>query len=319
MSELLMAPEDDKGVDEQSMPTVLQMAPEEPIAAAVIHAQLEPEPMPLMQILPADFKLPALLKFIPNPEVKVALQKAHEYALSIEIEGKGRDGIALADSALSELAARIKRAEQEFEEPAAIAYDLHRQVTSTRANWVNGARDDYKRIGQKIWREDQRLKDEDAKERRRLQDEANAKARKEAEERLAAAKKNAAPAPVVEKLEQQAKTVTAPPVVAPSAAAGPLMTDNSVITVWKAKLASTPDDVDDAHIDITKLSPAEIADLKTLLKAIIDGRTDLLCAFSIEWGALDKLAAAQEATFNVPGFVAYKTGGTRKKPARKAR
>lgn len=299
---------DDNGIDEQSMPTIAAASP-------VLAVQLEPEPMPLMQILPADFRLPVLTRFVPDLAIKKALDDALVYLQAIEIEGQGREGITRADAGLSEVNARIAAAEAHFEDPASIAFELHRHVTGTRASWVTDAKAVVKSKGNAVWKEGERLKAEAAKEQRRIQDEANAKARQEAEEAAALAKKNQAPPAVVQKLEERAKTATAPPVPAPVSAA-PLMTDNSVVTTYKAKFVSTPDDAEGVHPDITKLSPAELGDIKVLLKAIVDGRTDLLSLLSIEWGKLDKLAVSQEGTFSVPGFVAFKTGGTRKKATR---
>lgn len=305
--DLEIAP-DDNGIDEQSMPT---------LPAAVVAVHLEPEPMPLMQILPADFRLPVLTKFVPDPAIKARLDKALSYAASIEIVGKGRDGIQTADVALSELNAAIAVAEKHFEDPASIAFELHRHVTTTRASWVNQCKDAVKRLGQAIWRETNRLNDEAAAERRRRQDEANRIAREEADREAAKAAANNAPAPVVEKLQERAKTAVAPPVAPPAAA--PPLTDNSVVTTYKARLASTPEDAEELAPALTALTPAEQADVLKLFKAIVDGRTDLLALVSVNYAAINKLAVAQEATFNVPGFVAFKTGGTRKKAARRSR
>lgn len=305
--ELAIAPDDDMGVNEQTMPTVAAAAP-------VMEVRLEPETAPLMQILPADFRLPVLTRFIPNPEVKARIDKALTYAKSIAIEGQGQEALTTVDAALSELNAAIARGEAEFKDPAEIAFELHRHVTGTRGAWVNDAKAEVKRIGNAVWRESNRLKEEAAREQRRLQDEANAKARAEADAEAARAAAARAPAPVIEKLQERARTAVAPP-VAPLQSA-PLMTDNSVVTTWRARLASTPEDADELAPALTSLSKDEQADVLKLFAAIAGGRTDLLSLVSVNFGAINKLAVSQESTFNVPGFVAFKTGGTRKKAQR---
>lgn len=300
---------DDMGVNETTMPTIAAVQP-------VMEVQLQPASLPLMEILPADFRLPVLTRFVPNPEVKARIDKALTYAKSIEIEGKGQEALALADVALSELNAAITRGELEFEDPASIAFELHRHVTSRRAEWVTDAKAIVKRMGTAVWKETERLKSAAAAEQRRIQDEANAKLREEAEREAAAARKNQAPAQVVQKLEERAKTAVAPVVATPPAA--PPMTDNTVVTTWKARLSSTSEDADKLAPALTSLSKDEQADVLKLFAAIAGGRTDLLAYVSVNYGAINKLAVAQESTFSIPGFVAFKTGGTRKKAQRRS-
>jgi hypothetical protein len=196
---------DTKGIDAQSMPTI-EMADDEPQApSAVVHARLESEPLPLMQILPADFRLPVLTRFVPDARIKARIDAALAYAKSLAIEGRGPDGITAADAALAELNDAIKAGERHFEEPAQIAHDLHKHVTGTRATWVNAAKIEARSIGTQVWRENERLKAEADRERRRRQEEANQRAREEAEAEAARAKQAAAPPQVVQKLEERAR------------------------------------------------------------------------------------------------------------------
>lgn len=307
---LQIAPdEDDLGVNETTMPTV-------PVAAVtpVLQVQLEPETAPLMQILPAGFPLPLLTRFVANPAIKARIDTALTYARSIAIDGQGREAIARADAALSELNASIAAGELHFKEPAQIADELHKHVTGTRGAWVNDAKAAVRAIGNAVWKENERLKAAAAAEQRRQQEEANDKARAEAEREAAEARKKQAPPQVVQKLEERAKTAVAPPVAPPTTA--PPMTDNSVVTTWKARLASTPEDAEEQAPALTSLTPEEQADVLKLFAAIVGGRTDLLSLVSVNYTAINKLAVAQESTFSVPGFVAYKTGGTRKKAVR---
>src|SRR6185295_14933871 len=39
----------------------------------------------LVEVLPADFKLPALIKFIPNPALRIAADQAGTYALGLAV------------------------------------------------------------------------------------------------------------------------------------------------------------------------------------------------------------------------------------------
>jgi hypothetical protein len=314
---LAIAPDDDDmGINETTMPTV------DATPQPVIEVQLQPETMPLMEILPADFRLPVLTRFVPDPTVKARIDKALAYAKTIQIEGKGQDALARMDPALEELNAAIAVGEALFKEPAEIAFELHRHVTGKRAEWVNAPKAEVKSIGNAVWKETERLKEVAAAEQRRIQEEANAKARAEAAQAAADAEKNKAPAPIVEKLQQQAKSAVAPPVPAPTRPFGGFggsSSSNTVVTTWKARLDSASEDAEEQAPALTSLSDAERADVLKLFKAIVDGRHDLLSLVSVNYGAINKLAVAQESTFNVPGFVAYKTGGTRKKAARRSR
>lgn len=309
-----LALDDDMGINEQTMPTVPAAVP-----AAVVEVQLEPAPMPLMQILPADFRLPALTKFIPNPAVKARIDTALAYAKTIEIDGKGQDALAKMDPALTELNDAIAAGDAEFEDAAGIAFELHRYVTGKRAEWVNGPKADAKAFGTAVWKETERLKTEAERERRRDQEAANAKAREEAAAAAAEAARNKAPAPILQKLQEQAKTAVAAPVAPPARSFGGFggsTSSNTVVTTWKARLASTSEEAEELAPALTALSPDEQADVLKLFAAIVGGRTDLLALVSVNYGAINKLAVSQESTFNVPGFVAYKTGGTRKKARR---
>lgn len=314
--ELAIAPDDDMGVNAVTMPTVGEST--DPIGDDLAGDVT----LPLMEILPADFRLPVLTRFVPDPAVKARIDKALAYAKTIEIEGKGQDALTRMDPALEELNAAIAAGEALFKEPAEIAFELHRHVTGKRAEWVNTPKAEVKSIGNAVWKETERLKEVVAAEQRRIQEEANAAARAEAALAAAEAEKNKAPAPIVEKLQQQAKTAVAPPVPPPTRSFGGFggsTSSNTVVTTWKARLASASEEADDQAPALTSLSDVERADVLKLFQAIVDGRHDLLSLVSVNYGAINKLAVAQESTFNVPGFIAYKTGGTRKKATKRSR
>ena len=109
-------------------------APEPPAAVALEEVELEPDPAPLpvalMQILPADFPLPALTRFVPDPRLKAALDQASAYALSVEVHGA--EGLQRADLALTALRTSLKGYLAQFDEPRDIAYGCSGCLRSPR-------------------------------------------------------------------------------------------------------------------------------------------------------------------------------------------
>jgi hypothetical protein len=304
----------------------LEMEPElEPEAA--IEPEMDPEvepepglaqvpetaiaPMGLVEILPADFKLPALIKFVPNPALRIAADEAATYALGVVVEGP--DGLQRADLALAALRAGVKAIDEHFEEPAQIANQLHKHITSTRAEWQAAGKAAVETVGRRIWTEQRRLDELAAAERRKAQDEADRKAREDAKREAEAAAKANAPAPVVKELQRQAETATAPP-VAQSAVAPPALRNSSTVTTWKARIAGTPGS-DEPNPDIAALSPAQRLQVFELLKAIIDGKAPL-AVLAIDWSYLNKRAKADKGTLAIPGIEAFEDGGVRAKGSR---
>lgn len=313
---LLMEPED-AGIDEQSMPTLtptLSMAPEDqaPAPTGVMEVRLEPAAAaPLAELLPANFPLPALIHFVPNRAIRTALDEASAYALSIDV--KGPEGLQRADLALTALNDAIKAADAHFEEPAAIANRLHKQITTVRGEWTADGKSAKNVVGQRVYAENDRLDREARRVVREAQEEANRLAREDAEREAERAAKSKAPAAVVEQLKEQAKTATAPPVPVP-AIAPPAMKGTTVTTTWKARLVGTPAD-DEPNPKVADLSIAQQAQLKALLKAILDDKAPIT-AIEFNWSVLNGRAKADKSTLAIPGVEAFTEGGVRAKGTR---
>ena len=298
-TELAIAPDDDMGVDTQSMPSV-------------VHAQLEPQPLPLMQVLPADFRLPALIKFVPNPAVREAIDHAAHYALNLAVSGQ--EGLAAADLALTAVNDSLKAADAEFEDAAALANELHKGITGTRAAWKAAGEFAKKQLGTRMYAERARLEGLAREERRRAQDEANRIAREEAEAAAAAAKKNQAPPQVVQELEERPKTAVAPPVpVAPPPAAA--MRSSTTVTTWKARIKGSPADVD-PNPDIEALTKEQWGAVAQLLFDVAEGKAPRACV-TINWSYLNGRAKSDKSTLQITGIEAFAEGSVRAKGGRK--
>lgn len=303
--------DDDMGLDDKSMPA-LELEDAAP-AASVVRAQIEPVIAPLAELLPADFPLPALIRFVPSPELKAELDKAIDYTGKIIVAEKGNDGLSAADVALANLNGVIKRVTEHFAEPADIANRLHKSITSTRADWCEPAERAKKVLGNAMYAERQRLEGIAREERRKAQAAADEEARKGAEARAAEAKKNQAPPAVVKQLEQEAKTAVAPPVpIAPPPAAA--MKSTTTVTTWKARIKGTPADAP-ANPAIEELDKAQWTEIAQLMLDVAEGKAPRAC-FEINWSYLNSRAKSDKSTLAVTGIEAYAEGGVRSKGTR---
>lgn len=264
----------------------------------------------LVEILPADFPLPLLAKFVPNLALRTASDGAAAYALALNIEGAA--GLQAADIALTTLRGSLKAIDAHFDEPTKIANDLHKRLTGIRGEWQASGAEAVKVVGQRVFTEQRRLQAAADEERRKAQDEANQRAREEARRQAAEAAKNQAPAPVVEEMKRQAETVTAPPVAAPTPA--PVMRGSTTVTTWKARIAGTPA-TDEPNPETNDLTPAQRTKVLELLKAILDGKAPL-AAIEVAWPYLNKRAKADKSTLAIAGIEAYEEGGVRAKGTR---
>lgn len=264
----------------------------------------------LMEVLPADFKLPALIKFIPNPALRGEADKAATYALGLTVDGP--EGLQRADLALATLRASLKAIDEHLEEPIAVANALHKRLTSVRAEWRAQGDTAVKTVGNRIFTEQRRIEALAAEERRKAQAEADRIARENAQREAKAAEEAKAPAPVVEELKRQAETVTAPPVAMPATA--PMLRSSTTVTTWKARLVGTPGS-DEANPGIDALSTAQRAQALTLLKAILEGKAPL-AAVEINWSYLNKRAKSDKGTLAIAGIEAFEEGSVRAKGSR---
>jgi len=268
--------------------------------------------LPLVEVLPADFKLPALVKFVPNPALRAAADQAGAYALSVTVSGA--EGVQRADLALQAVRASLKAITDQFTEPCQIAYDLHKRLTGLRAEWCDRGEQALKTVGSRIYTEQRRLQDVAAEERRKAQAEADRKAREAARREAEAAAAAQAPAPVVEELKRQAETAVAPPVATPAAAAPPVLRGSTTVTSWKARLKGTPVS-DEPNPSMEQLSTAQRHQVIELLKAVLDGKAPL-AALEINWSYLNKRAKADKSALGIAGVEAFEEGSVRAKNSR---
>jgi hypothetical protein len=270
-----------------------------------------PSSLPLMEVLAADFPLPALIRFVPNVRLKASADQATAYALSIDVTGA--DGLKHADLALAALRGSLKAIEGHFEEPAKIADALHKSITGKRAEWLADGKRASDKVGRAIWAENTRLEQIAAEARRKAQEDEDRKAREEARREAEAAAKSQAPPQVVEELQRRAETATAPPVATPVLA--PSLTSSTTVTTWKCRLQGTAADAE-PNPKMAELSPGQIAQVKVAMKAVLAGEAPI-AIFELAWSYLNTRAKGDRSTFNVPGFESFKDGGTRAKGARR--
>jgi hypothetical protein len=298
--------------DDPTIEPDLEIEPE-PETPAVVSAKDVAAPVALMEVLPADFKLPALIKFIPNPALRGEADKAAAYALGLQVTGA--EGLERADLALATLRNSLNAIDAHFEEPVAVANALHKRLTTVRGEWQAQGAAAVRTVGQRIYTEQRRLEDLAADERRRAQVEADRLARETAQREAAAAEQAKAPAPVVQELKRQAETATAPPVATPAAA--PALRSSTTVTTWKARIVGTPGS-DEANPAIDQLSTAQRHKVIDMLKAILDGKAPL-AAIEINWPYLNKRAKSDKSALAIAGIEAYEEGSVRAKGSRSSR
>jgi hypothetical protein len=264
----------------------------------------------LVEILPADFKLSPLVKFIPNPQLRIAADQAATYVESIAVEGP--EGLSRVDVALTALRSSLAAITEHFEEPATIANFLHKHITGTRAEWQARGKQTIEIVGRKVYTEQKRLEALEAEERRKKQAEADRQAKETARQEAEAAAKAQAPAQVVEELKRQAETATAPPVQ--SSTPAPTMRGTSTVAKWKARLIGTPGS-DEPNPKMSNLTNAQRAEVLKLLKAVLEGAAPMVL-FELNWSVLNARAAAEKSTLALPGVEAFDEGGVRAKGQR---
>lgn len=287
-----------------------EIALDEPAAVEV----KSPEPAvqslaPLVEILPADFPLPALLRFVPDVRLKQAADQAMRYALSVEVSGP--EGLRRADVALTALRTSLAAITESFEEPASLANDVHKRITGKRAEWLVEGTAAVRTVGKRIADEQLRLERIAAEERRKRQEEEDRKAREEARRRAAEAEKQQAPAPVVQEMRRQAERATAPPV---AAASPPKLTGSSVVKTWKARVVGTPADAD-PNPSVAEMTPAQLAEVMVLLQNIVAGKA-AITSIELNWQVLNARAKSEKGAMQIAGIEAFEDVGTRAKGSR---
>jgi len=273
-----------------------------------------PEPAalaPLVEVLGADFPLPRLIRFCPDPRLKLALDQAVAYALAVNVSEP--DGLMRADVALATVRTSLKAIAEHFEEPKDLANRVHKRITTTLSDWCEPGDTAVRTVGRRIAVEQSRLAQIAAEARRKAQEEEDRKARELARKKAEDAAKQKAPAPVVEQMRREAETVTAPPV--PPAASEPApLRSSTVVKPWKARVAGSPADAE-PNPEIGEMTPAQLAQVKVLLKAILEDRAPLT-AIEINWSTLNARAKSDKSTLAIPGIEAFQDVGVRAKGSR---
>jgi len=315
--DLLLDDDLEMPVDDLEIPLDAPAVPEPRAANANLEPRaLSPEPsalplVPLVEVLPADFQLPRLLKFCPDVRLRAGLDEATRYALAVEVQGP--EGLQRADVALGAVRTSLKAIEAHFDEPKDLANKLHKRITSTIAEWCEAGDAAVKTVGRRIAQEQTRLEQLARDARRKAQEEEDRKAREAARRLADEAAKQHAPEPVVEQMRKQAETATAPP-VPQSAVAPAALRSSSVVKTWKARIAGTPADADPLP-DLATVTPAQRVEVLKLLAAIIAGTAPLTC-IDLNTSYLGQRAKADKSTLAIPGIEAFEDLGTRAKGAR---
>lgn len=265
----------------------------------------------LVEILPADFPLPSLVKFVPNQALRSAVDHAATTALAVVVEGA--EGLQRADAALTTLRGSLKAIEEHFEAPTKTAHDLHKRLTGIRSDWQASGKTALATLSSRMVTEQQRLDRLAAEERRRAQEEADRQAREAARREAEAAAVRQAPTHVVEELKQQAESAVGPPVSRPAPAAS-VLPGSTATKTYKARLAGAAGD-EEPNPRMAELTPQQREQVFLCLRAILDGKAPLAC-LEIDWSYLNNRAKADKATFAIPGFEAFEVGGLRAKAKR---
>jgi hypothetical protein len=272
----------------------------------------EVQSLGLMAVLPADFPLPSLIRFVPDPVLKAHVDSTAEAALALEVVGLS--GLKQADLALVSVRAAVKSVREHFEDPASQAHALHVAITSCRGQWMQAGETAITVVGRRIAAETARLQAIADADRRKAQAEADAREREARRRQAEEAARQAVPEHIVQALRTEAETATAPP-VAPAVTAPPPLASTTILQTWKARPAGTPADAD-PNPEIGDLSPMQVEEIRKLMRAAADG-LESLAAFSIDWGYINKRAKAEGKAFRMVGLEAYQDSSTRAKPGRR--
>lgn len=266
------------------------------------------------EVLPADFELSPAIRFIPNPALQ---RRAIELATTIA-------GVAVTDAAscaqmdalLTEARAHEQAIDDHFAEPVEFFFKRHRALTTQRAEFHGALPEMVKAGGRRIYLFNQEEERKAWEERRRRQEEADRQARDAAEREAAEARRAQAPAPLIEQLEEQARTATAPPVAATTTPPRDTLKGSTVTETWKVRLTAT-------RAEASFLQPEKTADMSSdertsvleLLKAIIAGAAPM-SLIRVDWTTANQLVKAHKGTLKIAGLTPYQDGGARGKSTR---
>lgn len=264
-----------------------------------------------VDLLPAAFQLPALVRFVPNVDLFHALERAVDVAVSIEVVDAA--GLQKADAALGDVRDAMKAIEAHFEEPKRLAHEEHKRITSKLAEWLKVGEQAVAQVGARILAESDRIEQARLEQARREQEALDAEARAQARQEADFAAAAGAPADVVQTLAQAAETATAQTVTTVEPA-GVDLTRNAKSTTWKARLVGTAPGAE-INPDSAELTPAQLPAFDDLLAAVLDGRASRACV-SVNWSYVNKRAGADKTALQIPGLEAVKVSGLKGKRGR---
>lgn len=298
--ELLPPPDDD---EEEFAP--LDDEPVKPAELAIATAA---------ELLPADSPLPLLIRFVPNQALRASADADAESALAIQVTDD-RTCQAM-DHALARQRAHKSAIEQHFEEPTAAANRLHKSLTGQRALFLERSELAIRQGGERIWAFNKRKEREAAEERLRLQAEADRQAREAMQREAEAARSAGAPATLIEQLQGQSETITAPPVATTVSTPRETLRGTTVVDTWKVRLKGTLSSAMVMQPEKTAdMTDAERASVLELLKAIVEGKAPL-SLIRVDWTTANQRVKADKGTLAIPGLLPYEAGGTRGKSTR---
>lgn len=267
--------------------------------------------LPVMELLPSTFALPLLTQFVPDARLREELNDAAIRASTIDV--RGGEALAEADQALERVRAAVRAVKATFEEPTRIAHELHKRLTDLRAVWIEPGESAIERVARRIYVEQERQKALEREAKRKAQAEADAQARAEAQQRVEQATQEAVAPDIIEQLQEDARTASAPPVhIEPTSA--PLQS-SSVVENWTSTVKGTPREAEEPQPSVEDATEAQRDQLKVLMQAILAG-APIVCV-TWNWKQIDKLVKAGKSSFKVAGLDAYDKGGLKAKPRRK--
>lgn len=287
------------------------------IASQVLDEQHAIAALPIIQALPTDFpSLAALLTFVPDVALKRRLDAIAAEAETLAVTG--HEGLAAADALREQLREGIATAlaafdgSNEFPGPTKLSHALWKRMTGLRGDFTDRGTTAMESLNRRIVAETKRLEALAAEQRRRDQAQADVAVKQTVAKAAEEAKRANAPKPIVDALEQQVATATAPPVA--GSVLGPRMASTSVVPKWRGRLQETPADAE-PHPKTDELTVPQQVQARRVLKAILDGEAPLTFV-DFNWGKIDKRAESDKTTFAIPGLEAYDEGSARSKGRR---
>lgn len=265
------------------------------------------------EVLPADFVLPIDVRFIASPVLRERADA--DAALLLAIDAQDAATMQQLDAALARQREHKRVILDHFAEAKSEANKRHKRITGLESLYLEKTEQALETGGKRLANCDRKLRYEAEERRRAKQAEADARERDRARQQAAEAARTNAPPEVIEQLEFEAETATAPPVTPQEpAVSAPLST--SITRPYKSRLVGTPGDAEDQQPKMADLTPMQRIAVITAMKACIEGRAPLT-VFEIGYSYTDKRAKADKSAFAIPGFEVFEDSGTRAKPARR--